>query len=134
MPQTRPAEISDGVSLSDKDRREVRPPVAEDGAFDTDLPVSPIPRVPPREARVPFGASEHDLFAGPDKKVADFLRPGRTVVASEKVSDAEIAVFGEPPKRPVAKGSVSFIYTPLGGMVMRSPRYGQPCTRFPSSA
>jgi hypothetical protein len=52
MPQTRPDVISDAVSLSDKEGREVRTLVAEEGAFDAFLSVPPVLCAPPNKGSV----------------------------------------------------------------------------------
>jgi hypothetical protein len=84
----------------------VRPLVSEEVAFDAFLSVASILRIAPRERRVPFTAAEDDPVAGSNDEVADPLRLARTVVSPVEVADAKVAVLGEPPKRPVTKGSV----------------------------
>jgi hypothetical protein len=68
MPQTRPDVISDGVSLSDKDRREVRAFVSEEGAVDAFLGRHGIvDEVSPDENSVTAGCSKDDGFTGADE-------------------------------------------------------------------
>ncbi|ATN36792.1 hypothetical protein ACO34A_23710 (plasmid) [Rhizobium sp. ACO-34A] len=68
-PLTRPHEISDGVSLSDKLGRAVRAFVAEDGAVDA-LFAASIDELPPDEHGRAVGCSKHDLLAGAGEEPA----------------------------------------------------------------
>jgi hypothetical protein len=68
MPQTRPDVISDRVSLSDKERREVRPFVAEDGAVDA-LLTAVIDEPAPHKNSVCVSGSKCDDLAGTDEQV-----------------------------------------------------------------
>jgi hypothetical protein len=68
MPQTRPAVISDRVSLSDKERREDRPFVAEDGAVDARL-TAVVDEPAPYENSVCVSGSKGDDFARTDEQV-----------------------------------------------------------------
>lgn len=68
VPATRPCEISDCVSLSDKERREDRAFVPEERAFDPFLPRDRVVNiVPPNENSVPCIGSEHNVFSGTDE-------------------------------------------------------------------
>jgi hypothetical protein len=73
MPQTRPDEISDGVSLSDKERRFVRAFVAEQSALDTFLPVVTVDGSSPNKDGVSVNCSQDDLFAWTDKEIVRSL-------------------------------------------------------------
>lgn len=66
MPLTRPAEISDGVSLSDKLTRLVRAFVAEHGAVDALLPAV-VDEFSPHENSVRCRGAEDDVFSGSDE-------------------------------------------------------------------
>lgn len=107
MPQTRPSDISDSVSLSDKEGREDRSLVPEEVAFDAGLPVAAVLREAPRERGVSGFGAKDDLISGSDHKVANPFGFSRTVVAAIEVTDAKVSVLGEPPERAIAKGPVS---------------------------
>ena len=66
MPLTRPAEISDGVSLSDKVGRSELAFVSEHGAVDALLP-GIIDELSPNKHGVSVSGSEHDMLAWSDK-------------------------------------------------------------------
>ncbi len=66
MPFTRPAEISNGVSLSDKVGRAEFAFVAEDGAVDP-LLVAVVDELPPNKHCISVSGSEHDVLSGADK-------------------------------------------------------------------
>jgi hypothetical protein len=69
MPFTRPAEISDGVSLSDKVGRAEAAFVSEDGAVDA-LLAGIINELSPNKHGISVSGSEHDMLAGSDKLAA----------------------------------------------------------------
>src|SRR5262245_54253172 len=71
VPLTRPAEISNGVSLSDKLGREVRPFVSEEGAFDALLGrLGVVDVVSPNKGSIGCSGTENDVLARPDKLAA----------------------------------------------------------------
>ncbi|WP_331373833.1 hypothetical protein [Sinorhizobium chiapasense] len=67
MPLTRPAVISDCVSLSDKVGREVRAFVAKDSTVDALLPAG-IDEFSPDEQGVAISCSENNLLSGPSEE------------------------------------------------------------------
>jgi len=68
MPRTRPSEISDGVSLSDKLGREIAAFVAEDGALNTLLLRDCVVDIlAPDEHGIGAGGSQYNAFARSDK-------------------------------------------------------------------
>ena len=71
MPLTRPAEISNGVSLSDKVGREiaVRGFVSKDGTIDTLLPAI-VDELSPNKHGIAVSGSKHDMLAGSNKLTA----------------------------------------------------------------
>jgi len=69
MPLTRPAEISDGVSLSDKVGRSELAFVSEHGAVDA-LLAGIIDELSPNKHGVSVSGSEHDVLAGTNKLTA----------------------------------------------------------------
>jgi hypothetical protein len=69
MPFTRPAEISNGVSLSDKVGREDSAFVSEHGAIDA-LLSAVVDELSPNKHGVSVAGSEHDMLAGSDKLAA----------------------------------------------------------------
>jgi hypothetical protein len=100
--------ISDCVSLSDKERREVPAFVAEDGTIDAGL-ATVIDEPAPGEQCVAFKGAQDDLFAWPDEQGAAspvFVAVG-AVVALIEGKAGSVAILGEPPKRPGAKGSIT---------------------------
>ena len=66
MPFTRPREISDRISLSDKLGREEVTFVSEDGAVDSVLPAV-IDELAPNKERVSVAGSKDDVLTGPDE-------------------------------------------------------------------
>lgn len=71
MPLTRPAEISDGVSLSHKLGREPRPFVAKDRAFNALLGGDCVVDIfSPDEHGATVGRSEDDMSAGADELIS----------------------------------------------------------------
>lgn len=100
MPQTRPAEISDGVSLSDKLTGFVIALVPEDGAVDTDL-AAVVFEPPPNPKGISIPRSQDDLFSGAAKefRVAPIAVSPSAVMAVEKLFADLIAVFRDPPTR-----------------------------------
>ena len=69
MPFTRPAEISNGVSLSDKVGRSEFAFVPEDGAVDA-LLAGIIDELSPNKHGISISGSEHDVLAGTNKLTA----------------------------------------------------------------
>jgi hypothetical protein len=69
MPFTRPAEISNGVSLSDKVGRAEAAFVPEHGAIDA-LLAGIIDELSPNKHGVSVSGSEHDMLTGSDKLTA----------------------------------------------------------------
>lgn len=69
MPFTRPAEISNGVSLSDKVGRSEAAFVSEDGAVDALLP-GIVDELSPNKHGVSVSGSKNDVLAGSDKLAA----------------------------------------------------------------
>jgi hypothetical protein len=69
MPFTRPAEISNGVSLSDKVGRSEVAFVSEHGAVDA-LLAGIVDELSPNKHGVSVSGSENDVFAGADKLTA----------------------------------------------------------------
>ena len=68
MPFTRPRKISNGVSLSDKVRREIASWgfVSKDGTIDAALSAI-VDELPPNKHGVSVSGSEHDMLTGADK-------------------------------------------------------------------
>ena len=69
MPFTRPAEISNGVSLSDKVGRSEAAFVSEHGAVDALLP-GIVDKLSPNKHGVAISGSKHDMLTGTDKLTA----------------------------------------------------------------
>jgi hypothetical protein len=69
VPFTRPAEISNGVSLSDKVGREEAAFVSEDGAVDA-LLSAVVDELPPNKHGVSVARPENDVLSGADKLTA----------------------------------------------------------------
>ena len=98
MPFTRPAEISNGVSLSDKVGRSETAFIAKDGAVDT-LLAGIIDEFSPNKHGVGVSGSQHDVFSGADKltalsSISVFIT---AIVPLEEFQATEITVFGEVP-------------------------------------
>lgn len=66
MPFTRPDEISNGISLSDKLAAFVEAFVDEDGAVNSGLSAV-VDELSPNEHGITFEGSEDDVFAGTDE-------------------------------------------------------------------
>ena len=66
MPFTRPDEISNGISLSDKLAAFVEALIDEDCAVDSGLSTI-INELSPNEHGIAFNSSEDDVFAGTDE-------------------------------------------------------------------
>lgn len=102
MPFTRPAEISNGVSLSDKVAGTIagRRFVSEDGAIDASLSAV-VDEFAPDEHGVSVAGSENNVFSWPDKLAA---LPSVFVLVGAVVSLIEfkatlVAVLCDVPKR-----------------------------------
>ena len=100
MPATRPAEISDCVSLEDKLATAVPRFVAEHGAIDALLPTGVLESAPHKHG-VSFSGSEDDFLAGTAEQNADSsiaVSVGRVMFFIERKA-VRIAVFCQMPQR-----------------------------------
>ena len=102
MPLTRPAAISDGVSLSDKLGREVAAWrfVAEYRALDTFLLRDGVVDVlPPDKHSVGVSGSEHDVLAGTDTLTAlsSVFIDIAAVVPLVELQTGQVTIFCHPP-------------------------------------
>jgi hypothetical protein len=99
MPRTRPREISNGVSLTDKLRRERRPLIPEQAAFDPALPVLPVSGKPPNKHGVAGIGSENDALPWA-RELALFRRTvfSAAVVPAVEREAGAVAVTREEPK------------------------------------
>jgi len=98
MPQTRPAEISDGVSLSDKLAGEMGAFIAENGTINACLSAV-VFESPPNPEGVAIPSSEDKFFAGAAEQ---FRLPAIGISAAAVMSVKEslrdfIAVLCDPP-------------------------------------
>jgi hypothetical protein len=100
MPATRPDEISDCVSLSDKLTALDRGLVPEEGAVDPFLAAG-VDELPPHEACVGMFGSKDDLFAWTSEAIAHTSVPvlEAGVVAFVECEAVRIAIFRQPPIR-----------------------------------
>jgi hypothetical protein len=120
VPFTRPDEISNGVSLSDKLTGEMGTLVPEDRAADSALPTSVFESSPDKE-RVGFPGAEHDLFSGTAEKTAV---SSVSIMASAIVSVIEstalfVAVFREPPQQLRRRGDGMLVAWLVGAQLHR---------------
>jgi hypothetical protein len=98
MPQTRPAETSNGVSLSDKLTREVSAFVSENGAIDACLSNIAF-ESPPDPQRVAFPRSQDKLLSGAAEQfgIAPIgISPAAIVPVEEPLRNC-VAVLCDPP-------------------------------------
>jgi hypothetical protein len=102
MPLTRPAEISDCVSLSDKVRRSisVRRFVSEDGTVDALLSAG-VDELAPNEHRVCIAGSQDDFLARSSEKKSFSTVPILVagVVSLIEFKATRVAILGQIPKR-----------------------------------
>jgi hypothetical protein len=106
VPATRPREISDGVSLSDKERREDRAFVPEKRTLDPFLLRDRVVDVvSPNENSVPCIGSEDDVFTGADELIEFRALVSGAVVPPVQSEATSVSVLREPPQRTVVKGS-----------------------------
>lgn len=98
MPRTRPREISNGVSLSDKLGREDRAFVAEHGAVDAMLFwLGIIDEPPPNKEGVGIERPQDDMLAGADKLAGLACLAGGAVVPLVEFEAGRVAIFREIP-------------------------------------
>lgn len=98
MPRTRPREISNGISLSDKLRREDRPLVSEHGAVDAVLLWDGvINKASPNKESVGVECSEYDMLAWADELTGRSVAPIGAVMPFVEFEAGLVAIFREPP-------------------------------------
>jgi hypothetical protein len=102
MPLTRPAEISDGISLSDKLGRAISVWrfVSEDGTIDAFLSAG-IDELPPNKHGVSVSGSKDNLFSRPSEQasLASVLVDVATVVPFVEFEAGDIAILRHVPER-----------------------------------
>lgn len=124
VPRTRPREISNGVSLTDKIRRERLAFVSEQAAFDATLTVFPMAGVSPNENSGPGVVAQDDVRARPDKLPLRARRslPAAVVPTIEREAGS-VAVSRKPPKGGDALAAL-LTSCLLGWLLPRFPRLG----------
>lgn len=93
MPQTRPAEISDGVSLSDKVGAAVLGFVSEHGAVDALLSAAVDESAPNKEG-ISFPSAQTDIFARTDELFSSAPDAAFETFPTGIVSFIQIAAYG----------------------------------------
>ena len=105
MPQTRPAEISNGVSLSDKLTRPDRPFVAEQAALDAGLGRdSLVEMLSPNKDGIADAGSQDDVFARADELAHPVTSwpLGAAVVPQIETEAGSVAIFRDEPVRHIS--------------------------------
>jgi hypothetical protein len=99
MPLTRPAEISDKVSLSDKVGGAVRAFVTEDSAVDTSL-TGGVDEFAPHEEGVASPGAQDDFLprSGKELSSASVFVVICGVMSFIELQTGPVAIFGDPPK------------------------------------